>query len=126
MLVVEDDLKFADVVGRAFARAGLASLHVASGDAALRIARSRSDLDAVVLDVMIPHPDGIEVCHHLRRTRPDLPLIVMSARTGGEQGSRARAAGAGAFLSKPFSLQHLVDVTCDLIEAGATPGPEEP
>lgn len=125
VLVVEDDVKFADVVARAFARARVSSVLVETGDAALHTARSRGDLDAVVLDVMIPHPDGIEVCHHLRRTCPDLPLIVMSARAGGEQGSRARAAGAAAFLAKPFSLQHLVDVTCDLIELAATTPSED-
>lgn len=117
VLIVEDDIKFARLVARAFARVGLHSVHTETGDAALHAIRSHPGLCAVVLDVMIPHPDGIEVCHHLRRTEPQLPVIMMSARSRGEQRHRARAAGAGAFLAKPFPLHRLVRLTCDLIDA---------
>lgn len=116
ILIVEDDIQLARLVERAFARAGLRSVRTETGDGALHAIRSHPGLCAVVLDVMIPHPDGIEVCHHLRRTEPQLPVVMMSARSGGEQRTRARAAGARAFLSKPFPLHRLVCLTCDLID----------
>ncbi|MGK2928849.1 MAG: response regulator transcription factor [Acidimicrobiales bacterium] len=126
VLIVEDDIKFARLVERAFARVGLCSVHTETGDAALHAIRSQPGLCAVVLDVMIPHPDGIEVCHHLRRTEPQLPVVMMSARSGGEQRDRARAAGAGAFVSKPFPLHRLVRLTCELIDAEPAEPVENP
>lgn len=114
MLVVEDDEKFARLLARAFERSGISTVHAGTGDAALRCVQHGLGLRAAVLDVMIPHPDGIEVCRHLRRLGPSLPLVAMSSRSGAEHRSRARAAGADAFFGKPFSLLDLVDLVEEL------------
>lgn len=124
VLLVEDDVKFALLVLRAFARAGLRVLHSQTGDAALHAVRSEGPFCAVVLDVMIPHPDGIEVCRHLRRMDAGVPVIAISARCGAEHRDRARAAGADAFLGKPFPLAELVQLTRTLVAEAAERPPE--
>lgn len=125
VLVVEDDDKFAQLLARAFGRAGLATVLARTGDDALRCVHYGTGIRAAVLDVMIPHPDGIEVCRHLRRLDPTLPLVAISARTGSEHRSRARAAGADAFLGKPFPLQELVELIEALISQTTQQTPED-
>ncbi len=115
VLVVEDDPKFGALVTRAFARSGMRSVHLLSGDGALRAMRSGIPFCAAVLDVMIPHPDGIEVCRYLRRLGSDIPVVAISARSSSDDRARVRAAGADAFLAKPFALTDLVDLTAALL-----------
>lgn len=115
VLLVEDDLKFAELLVRVFERSGLETMHTSTGDQALGIIQSGVDVQAAVLDVMIPHPDGLEVCRHLRRCAPGVPVIAVSARTGAQHRARALAAGAEVFLEKPFALRDLVSITTSLI-----------
>ncbi|HEU5085104.1 MAG TPA: response regulator transcription factor [Acidimicrobiales bacterium] len=126
VLVVEDDDKFAQLLERAFGRAGMATVHARTGDDALRCVLRGTSIRAAVLDVMIPHPDGIEVCRHLRRLDPTLPVVAISARSGSEHRSRARAAGADAFLGKPFPLRELVELIEALISQTTHEPPEDP
>lgn len=108
VLVVEDDAKFADVLVRFLASAGYTARRAFSGDTALRALLAPGAI-AVVLDVMIPHPDGIEVCRQLRRTSWTGPIIAMSARTGPLHEAAIAQAGADRFLAKPFPLDDLAD-----------------
>ena len=113
VLVVDDDEKFADVVVRALERAGYRCRVAGSGDQALwAVVADRPD--AIVLDVMIPHPSGVEVCRHLRAVGYDGVIIVVSARSNPDDLSTARRAGADRFLAKPFALADLVK-TLDLL-----------
>lgn len=126
VLVVEDDAKFAQLLARAFDRVGMPTLHASTGDAALQCVQHGVGIRAAVLDVMIPHPDGIEVCRHLRRLDPALPLVAISARSGFEHRARAQAAGADAFLGKPFPLRELVELIGRLIVHADHDHPEDP
>lgn len=126
VLVVEDDEKFAHLLTRALGRAGMATVLASTGDDALRCVQHGVGIRAAVLDVMIPHPDGIEVCRHLRRLDPNLPLVAISARLGFEHRSRARDAGADAFLGKPFPLRELVELVEALISQTTPEPPEAP
>jgi DNA-binding response OmpR family regulator len=121
VLVAEDDTKFGELLARALGRAGLGSVVADSGDAALRALQSGAALSAVVVDVMIPHPDGIELCRHLRRTGWTIPVVAISARSSPTDRARVQAAGADAFLSKPFALSDLVELLGTLI---ARSGPD--
>lgn len=113
VLVVEDDDRLGALVGRMLARAGYAWELVTTGDDALRAMRDRRP-DAVVVDVMIPHPDGIEVCRQFRRDGWAGPLLAMSARNSPDDRHRVLAAGADGFLAKPFPLSDLVASLDDL------------
>lgn len=114
VLVVDDDQKLVDVIGRYLSVAGYTCLHAGSGDQALWQVLEH-DPTAIVLDVMMPHPTGLEVCRHLRSTGYDGTIIVMTARDGPDERDAALRAGADHFLAKPFPLGALVR----LIEPGA-------
>lgn len=107
VLVVDDDATVADVVIAYLERAGIATERAADGIAALAAAES-SALDAVVLDLMLPGLDGIEVLNRLRRARPTVPVIMLTAR--GEEDERVVGLEAGAddYIVKPFSPRELV------------------
>jgi len=107
VLVVEDDATVAEVVRTYLKHAGLEIEHAADGVTALSLAW-RSTPDLVVLDLMLPGLSGLEVCSRLRQTRPDLPVIMLTAL--GEESDRLLGLETGAddYLVKPFSPRELV------------------
>ncbi|GAA1721898.1 response regulator transcription factor [Isoptericola hypogeus] len=107
VLVVDDDATVAQVVVAYLERAGMTAEHVADGAAALVAAADRPP-DAVVLDLMLPGVDGIEVCRRLRADRPGLPVVMLTAR--GEEDDRVLGLEVGAddYVTKPFSPRELV------------------
>jgi two-component system, OmpR family, response regulator ResD len=108
-LVVDDDPTVAEVVVDYLRHEGMEPRHAADGHAALRLADAwRPDL--VVLDVMLPGIDGLEVCRRLRDARGDqtlLPVIMLTAR--GEEDDRVLGLETGAddYVTKPFSPREL-------------------
>jgi DNA-binding response OmpR family regulator len=106
-LIVDDDETVGDVVAAYLERAGIAVLRAADGiDALTLVATARPDI--VVLDVMLPGIDGLEVCRRLRRSAPELPIVMLTAL--GEEDDRIRGLEVGAddYLAKPFSPRELV------------------
>lgn len=119
VLIVEDDHELAAVLARALQRAGYTCATAGSGGQALSAVDARPP-DALVVDVMIPYPGGIEVCHHLRRSGFDGPIVVISARSNADDRAAAQRAGANRFLAKPFALAELVSTLDSLIDPRAT------
>ena len=119
VLIVEDDHKLAAVLARSLERAGYTCTIAESGDQALWAVDARPP-DALVVDVMIPHPSGVEVCRHLRNSGYDGPIVVISARSNADDRAAAQRAGADRFLAKPFALAELVATLGSLMEARAT------
>jgi DNA-binding response OmpR family regulator len=107
VLVVEDDDTLSEVVVGYLARAGLRPTRVADGVDALVKAREDPP-DLVLLDLMLPGLDGLEVFRRLRADRPTLPVIMVTAR--GEEEDRILGLGMGAddYVTKPFSARELV------------------
>ena len=105
VLVVDDEPIVREVVVRYLAREGHQTLEAADGDAA-RDAIERSDPDLVVLDVMLPGTDGLELCRWIRSTS-ELPVIMLTAR--GEEADRivGLQLGADDYVTKPFSPREL-------------------
>jgi two-component system, OmpR family, response regulator ResD len=109
ILVVEDDLTVAEVVGDYLRHAGLESRHAVDGQEALEIAATwRPDL--VVLDLMLPGASGLEVCQRLREgqdAQGPLPVIMLTAL--GEESDRVLGLESGAddYVTKPFSPREL-------------------
>lgn len=127
VVLAEDDVKLAGLVTRALGRAGLATLVALTGDAALAAMRQNTRMVAVVLDVMIPHPDGIEVCRQIHRDGWQGPTILISALDSPDIRRRAQEAGADVFLPKPFPLSELLDaVTASVADGVRAPGPRNP
>jgi DNA-binding response OmpR family regulator len=123
VLIVEDDPKMAAIIERCLRRADYETEIAATGDQALWSVLDHAPT-AMVLDVMIPHPSGIEVCRHLRGRGWEGPVVVVSARSSPADRDAALRAGANAFLGKPFGLTELLDTVGGLIAAagGSRPG----
>src|SRR5689334_12189337 len=128
VLVVEDDPNVADVVLRYLEREGFEAVGVADGNEALERAE-REPPDIVVLDLMLPGLDGLEVCRRLRARAP-VPVIMLTAR--GEEDDRITGfeVGADDYVSKPFSPRELtarVKAVLRRASAPSIPGvPSEP
>jgi DNA-binding response OmpR family regulator len=107
ILVVDDDPTVADVVRRYLERAGMAVELAVDGPAALD-AFERNPPDLVVLDLMLPGIDGLEVCKRMRHASPVLPIIMLTAM--GEEVDRivGLQLGADDYVTKPFSPRELV------------------
>jgi DNA-binding response OmpR family regulator len=119
VLVVDDDPKFVDITVRCLERAGYECVTGESGDHALwAVLESRPDV--VVLDVMMPHPSGIEVCRHLRADGWTGGVVVVSARSSASDRAAADRAGADVFLGKPFPLADLVSAVDALVPPART------
>lgn len=105
VLIVEDDPTVAEVVTRYLEREGFAVESVADGRDAL--ARADEQLpDLVVLDIMLPGLDGLEVCRRLRSRAP-IPVVMLTARGGEEDRVLGLELGADDYVSKPFSPREL-------------------
>jgi two-component system OmpR family response regulator len=107
VLVVEDDAKLARAVARGLRHEGYAVDVATDGDEALAAA-AVWEYDAIVLDVMLPRRDGIEVCAGLRERGCWAPVLMVTAR--GEIPDRVRGLDAGAddYLPKPFDFDELL------------------
>jgi two-component system OmpR family response regulator len=121
-LIVEDDLKLARSLERGLRSDGYAVDLAASGSDALLQAHVY-DYDAVILDVMIPAPDGVEVCRALRADGHWVPVLMLTARDGVGDRIRGLDAGADDYLVKPFDYGELIARLRALVRRGA---PERP
>lgn len=107
LLVVEDDTAMATMLTRGLHRAGYAVDTVGTGiDAVWSI--TETDYDIVVLDAMIPPPDGFEVCRQIRAQGRWVPVLMLTARDGVQDKIHGLDAGADDYLTKPFDLQELL------------------
>jgi DNA-binding response OmpR family regulator len=123
VLVIDDDATVAQVVVAYLERAGVVAEHAADGPAALAAA-AENPPDAVVLDLMLPGIDGLEVCRRLRAARADLPVLMLTARGEEEDRVLGLETGADDYVVKPFSPRELVlRVQSLLRRAGVAVGP---
>ena len=108
ILVVDDDravreslrrsLVLQRLLGRRWPQDGVEALELIASDRP----------DALVLDVMMPRLDGLEVCRQLRSTGDDLPILVLTARDSVSERVAGLDAGADDYLPKPFALEELL------------------
>ena len=109
LLIVEDEAALVELLRYNFEQEGFRVSSAADGEEAL-VMVAEDPPDIIVLDWMLPHLSGLEVCRQLRRrseTRA-IPIIILTAR--GEEGDRVRGLDSGAddYLAKPFSPRELV------------------
>lgn len=107
VLLVEDDAELADLVQHRLRDAGYKVRHVSDGEAALA-AVAAAVPDLVLLDLMLPRMDGLEVCRRLRSTNPTLYVIMLTAKTSEIDRVVGLEVGADDYVTKPFSLEELV------------------
>ena len=105
--MVDDDRALRDVLRRALALAGY-DVHLATSGAEALAGLSGTVPDAVVLDVGLPDIDGLEVCRRLRAARPELAILILTARDHELDIVAGLDAGADDYLVKPFRLSELL------------------
>jgi DNA-binding response OmpR family regulator len=106
ILVVEDEPTLAEAVVARLAAAGFATEHAGDGPGAMAAVREHKP-DAVVLDVMLPGFDGLEVCRRIQRERPT-PVLMLTARDAEADLLAGLGSGADDYLTKPFSMRELI------------------
>jgi len=106
ILVVDDEPSVRDALDRALRMDGYRVQLAADGREALD-ALAQTPPDAVVLDVLMPEPDGLEVCRRLRAAGDRTPVLMLTARDAVPDRVRGLDAGADDYLVKPFALEEL-------------------
>jgi DNA-binding response OmpR family regulator len=106
VLVVDDDDTVANVVIGYLHRAGHRTVRAADGRAALDSIRAHTP-DLVVLDLMLPEVDGLEVCRRVRQDLPNLPIVMLTALSEPDDRIAGLELGADDYVTKPFSPREL-------------------
>lgn len=107
ILVVEDDSAVRDALQRALSFEGY-TIETAT-DGAVALSSIREDpADLVVLDVMMPHVDGIETCRRIRASGDTVPILMLTAKTAVGDRVEGLDAGADDYMAKPFALDELL------------------
>jgi two-component system, OmpR family, response regulator len=107
VLVVEDEKKLGELLGRGLREEGYATDVADRGEDALWMARA-VPYDAIVLDVMLPRVDGFEVCEQLRGAGIWTPVLMLTARDAVEDRVSGLDVGADDYLTKPFAFEELL------------------
>jgi DNA-binding response OmpR family regulator len=107
VLLVEDDARIARVVERALIEAGHRVDVVHDGTEGL-VRAEGGGYDLVLLDVMLPGTDGVDVARRLRRQKVRTPILMLTARDAVADRVRGLDAGADDYLTKPFALEELL------------------
>jgi two-component system OmpR family response regulator len=116
ILVVEDERHLAMGIKFNLEAEGYRVTTAGDGPAALKlIEESDSEVDLVILDIMLPGMSGYTVCETLRQRGSDLPVLILSARTLSEDRTRGFDVGANQYLSKPFDLDELLSRVRNLL-----------
>ncbi|GAB4320370.1 MAG: response regulator transcription factor [Candidatus Zixiibacteriota bacterium] len=124
ILIAEDDRKIAELVAKNLQAAGFTCRQVHDGLTALQeIQKNRPRL--LVVDVMMPHMDGIELTRQVRRTS-DMPILMLTARSSESDKVLGFEIGADDYLTKPFSTLELVARVRALIRRTVPGGRQEP
>jgi DNA-binding response OmpR family regulator len=107
VMVVDDDDTVASVVVSYLRRAGHSTRHVCDGAEALSMLATRQP-DLMVLDLMLPGVDGLEVCRRVRADWPRLPVVMLTALAEPDDRIAGLEMGADDYVTKPFSPRELV------------------
>ncbi|WP_019875485.1 response regulator [Sporichthya polymorpha] len=107
VLVVDDEPSLTDLLSMALRYEGWEIRTAGDGATAMKAAREFRP-DAVVLDVMLPDVDGLELLRRLRADTPDIPVLFLTARDAVEDRIAGLTAGGDDYVTKPFSLEEVV------------------
>lgn len=107
ILIIEDDLEMAELVGLHLKDQHYETVHIADGLDGLNTALT-GQFDLVVLDLMLPHMDGFEICRHLRLERSYVPILMLTSRAEEMDRVLGLEMGADDYLTKPFSIRELI------------------
>jgi PAS domain S-box-containing protein len=117
VLVVDDEPFMLAFAEEALQELGYQALTAESGKQACEIyAQRAAEIDCVLLDMVLPGKSGLETQQALRTVNPEVKVVLVSGYSGGAEVERARAAGATAFLAKPYTVETLAHVLKNVLE----------
>ena len=108
VLVVEDEAIIQEAIALALREEGYSVLLAEDGYSALQIAKTTPRLDLVVLDIMVPSINGLDICRILRHDGNNVPVLMISARGNESDRIVGLEVGADDYLSKPFGMRELI------------------
>lgn len=116
VLIVDDEPNIVTSLEFLMRRSGHTTAVARDGDEALKVV-AEFQPDLVLLDVMLPHRDGFEVCQQLRADGwTELKIVMLTAKGREAEVAKGLAVGADAYVTKPFSTRELVDAVAQLLE----------
>jgi two-component system alkaline phosphatase synthesis response regulator PhoP len=116
ILVVEDERHLAQMIKFNLEAEGYQVTTIMDGPAAVNvIEENESEIDLIILDIMLPGMSGYAVCEAVRDQGSDVPILIVSARTLSEDRKRGFDVGANQYLSKPFNLDELLSRVRNLL-----------
>jgi two-component system OmpR family response regulator len=122
VLIVEDQVKMASLIRRGLRKEGMAADVAATGEDALWMAEA-TEFDAIILDLMLPGIDGLEVCRKLRGAGVWSPILILTARDAVRDRVAGLDGGADDYLVKPFSDAELLARLRALVRRGPVERP---
>lgn len=109
VLIAEDEASIREIISITLIRAGYDVTEAADGEQAIAVYDSAADgFDVVLLDIMMPKTDGLEVCKHLRKSSGKVGIIFLSAKTQEMDKVSGLLMGADDYMTKPFSPSELI------------------
>ncbi|HSE88602.1 MAG TPA: response regulator [Candidatus Binatia bacterium] len=108
ILVVDDNKGVLEFFLLLLSKHGLSAIGASSGSECLNLVKSRA-VDLIILDVMMPMMDGLEVCQELQKIAPAIPIILLTARDDMTTRAAAMDLGVSEFVAKPVNNQDLLN-----------------
>ena len=124
VLIVDDEPSLIELLSMAMRYEGWELSTATTGTDAVRAAREARP-DAIVLDMMLPDFDGLEVMRRIRTEQPDVPVIFLTARDGVQDRIAGLTAGGDDYVTKPFSLEEVIARLRGLCLLYTSPSPRD-
>ncbi len=119
ILVVDDDYELLKLVSMLLSRIGAQTIQAKDGVRALEVINAKTPPDLIILDLMLPDIDGVEVLRRIREIPrfSTIPIIILSAKADPESMRRGLDAGADGYITKPYIANDLIDRVTQLLAA---------
>jgi two-component system copper resistance phosphate regulon response regulator CusR len=107
ILIIEDDQRIAELIQRALEEQGFAPTLAYDGLSGKKLAL-QNNYDLIITDIILPKMDGIDLCRQIRDSKPDIPIIMLTALGSTDDKVEGFDAGADDYLVKPFEMRELL------------------
>lgn len=107
ILIIEDDLRVAELIQRGLSEQGFETTLAYDGLSGKKLAGQNS-YDLIIIDIILPKMDGLDLCKHIRSTKADTPIIMLTALGTTDDKVEGFDAGADDYLVKPFEMRELL------------------
>ena len=110
ILIAEDDLMSLAYFNNILKRIDCTIIHANSGKAAVGIVAMRDDITCVFMDIKLPIMDGIEATKLIKKIRPNLPVIALTAFAFNEERQKIMSSGCDDCISKPYQINEIIEI----------------